>query len=218
MMEISGERECLDCGEQWSYFETRQIECPECGSIKSMSISESELDTASSRKNELDMSDLYTEFQTDFMNALTQAGDRSREYIASTGFIEGGELRPPMLRYVMAREIMEIADYIDLSLDTDISASEERYIIDLVKGVKSGDPPDKRPNSMNNHHYMAVAKTAEEYATELFKYFEQNSEDIPEGLEKARSLAKKTKATNGESADAKKSLRILRDLQRSLER
>jgi len=39
-MEIRGERECTDCGERWSYYETGDVACPACGSMQSVGVDE----------------------------------------------------------------------------------------------------------------------------------------------------------------------------------
>ncbi len=37
-MKIRGDRECKSCGTRWSYYETGNIDCPECGSVHSVGV------------------------------------------------------------------------------------------------------------------------------------------------------------------------------------
>jgi hypothetical protein len=39
-MKLRGRRECVDCGEHWSYFDTGEVECPVCGSVRSVALDE----------------------------------------------------------------------------------------------------------------------------------------------------------------------------------
>jgi hypothetical protein len=210
-MEIRGERECLDCGETWSYFETREPACPECGSLRSRSVEEAEEDTAGG----VETADLLTRFGGDFDAALEEAEDRCREYTSRAGFVEGGELLPPSPVYVMACEVKHVAaEFVGEREPTD---DEREYVVALVEGVEKGEPPstEGRPESLDAAHRRSVAETVEEYAVELSRYL--RSVDETDGrVEEARDLAKRTQATDGEADDAVEGLRLLRDVYEDL--
>jgi len=147
-MEIRGERECLDCGETWSYFETREPDCPECGSLRSRAVEDAEEDTGGA----VETGDLLTRFGSEFGDALSEAEDRCREYTSRAGFIEGGELLPPKPVYVMACEVKHVAaEFVGEREPTD---EERAYVVALVEGVEKGEPPapHERPDSLDAAH------------------------------------------------------------------
>lgn len=206
-MEIRGERECLDCGETWSYFETREPACPECGSLRSRAVEDADEDTTGA----VETGDLLTRFGGEFDAALGEAEDRCREYTSRTGFVRGGELYPPEPTYVMACEVKHIAaEFVGEREPTD---EEREYVVALVEGVETGDPPspDDRPESLDAAHNQAVAETVEEYAKELSGYLRGVGETDGR-VEEARDLAKRTQATDGSEDDAVEGLRLLRDV------
>ena len=210
-MEIRGERECLDCGETWSYFDTREPACPECGSLRSRAVEDADEDTGGA----VETGDLLTRFGGEFEEALEEAEERCREYTSRAGFVEGGELLPPEPTYVMACEVKHIAaEFVGAREPTD---EERAYVVALVEGVEKGEPPspDERPTSLDAAHNRAVAETVEEYAKEISSYL--RSVGKTDGrVEEARDLAKRTQATDGDSEDAVEGLRLLRDVYEEL--
>lgn len=213
-MEIRGERECLECGSTWSYFEIGSVECPECGSIRSRSISTPERDT--STVIGIDTDELVEELGTNFKDGLSDALESCRSYVTRQGFVEGGDLQPPEVRYVMACEVVEICEAFTTPDRQDISKEEKKYVVDLVRGLRNGNPPDERPESLDDYHNLAVARTVERYAKDVTRYARSNGLSVPSGVEDARSAAKRTKATLGREEDAVKGLRSLRDVYKEL--
>jgi hypothetical protein len=210
-MEIRGERECLDCGETWSYFETREPACPECGSLHSRAVEDAEEDTGGA----VETGDLLTRFGTDFEAALEEAEDRCREYTSRVGFVEGGELQPPSPVYVMACEVKHTAA--EFVGEREPTEEEREYTVSLVEGVEKGEPPgaDGRPSTLDAAHNRAVAETVEEYAVDLSRYLRSMGEGDGR-IEEARDLAKRTQATDGDADDAVEGLRLLRDVYEDL--
>jgi len=207
-MEIRGERECLDCGETWSYFETRDPECPECGSLRSRAIEDATEDTA----GEVEVEDIVTRFGGDFEGALRDTEEKCREYTSRAGFVEGGELQPPKAEYVMACEVKHAANEL-LRETREVTDAEHAYVVSLVEGLGGGEPPspDERPESLDTAHNLAVAETVEEYAKDITRYLRDR--ELSDGrVEEARDLAKRTQATDGTENDAVEGLRMLRDL------
>ncbi|MDY6765719.1 MAG: hypothetical protein SV377_08630 [Halobacteria archaeon] len=220
-MEISGERECLNCGATWNYLETRRIECPECGSVRSKSISDPEFDTtgrSNTEEGQLQVGDLFSELDTDLESALSEAEDRCRTYVSRHGFVEAGNLKPLTAKYMMACEVIEIADALVRPMRRDISQEERYYVTDLIRGLESGDPPDPddRPDSLREYHNLAVARVVEEYARELARYARGKKIDLPSEVDEARTKARRTQATEGAENDAVEGLRLLRDVYDSL--
>jgi uncharacterized Zn finger protein (UPF0148 family) len=91
-MKIRGERECTECGTQWSYYETGSVGCPACGSLRSVGLDDRtehtdlsvEFDLAPIR-NEID--DVSTDVLAD------RAREHANEYVRRRGFINAGDLR-----------------------------------------------------------------------------------------------------------------------------
>ncbi|MDY7082388.1 MAG: hypothetical protein SXQ77_08310 [Halobacteria archaeon] len=209
-MEIRGERECLDCGSTWSYFDTKSVE----------SVGGEEMDS-DSVLGELRMDDVIPRLGTEFEDALEDAEENCRSYVSRQGFIKGGELQPPSPRFVMACEIIEIADALLRPMRREITEDERLYVVDMIHGLKEGEPPapDERPESLDTYHNLAVARTVEDYAREVSRYVRNSSEkELPGEIEEARTKAKRTKATEGEEDDAVEGLRLLRDVYEEIEK
>ena len=210
-MEIRGERECLECGSTWSYFESREVCCPECGSIKSQSMSSPRMDNTT----DIDLvdSEVLGGLSDDLDSALSTLEERCREYTGKTGFVERGDLKPPSPRYVMACEVKQIAAIYDAN---QLTGDDRRYFVDLVHGLRDGEPPEKPSGELEYIHNTAIAETVRDYATEVERYARKRSVDVPGEMERARSLAKRTLATEGKENDAVEGLRLLREAQKKL--
>ncbi|MFB6284080.1 MAG: hypothetical protein ABEK59_09145 [Halobacteria archaeon] len=205
-MELRGERECLECGSTWSYFDSRQVCCPECGSIRSQSVSSPRMDSTS----DVDIvdSEVLTGIGENFDETLSELEERCRRYTSQTGFVEKGDLKPPTPRYVMACEIKHAATTRDAE---GLDEKSRRYVVDLVHGIRDGEPPDKTPSGLQETHNLAIAETVRDYSTEVERYARKRGVETPGEVERARSLAKRTLATEGVKDDAVEGLRHLRE-------
>ncbi|MFW5929232.1 MAG: DUF7117 family protein [Halobacteriota archaeon] len=198
-MEPSGERTCLECGETWS---ADRYACPECGSPRSQrGVPAPEFDVAELLEGGL-------------RQALGEAEERCREYTARHDFDDGDGVDELDVRYVMACEIKYLAAEL-LDHTREIDESERAYVVEMLRGVAEAEPPGERPKSLDAAHRLAVAEAVEDYGRALAAWCRERDlwdTDVGDAVERARTKAKRTRATEGSVDDAVEGLRLLRDV------
>jgi len=211
-MDVRGERECRECGAQWSYYETGSIRCPTCDSVRSRGVGERALHTDAGV--ELDLSEVRERAaDEDYREAARLARDTTRTFLAGRGFISGGELRPLGETYRRAAELRYVADGIErrLQLDDDVV---ERFLA-LLREEETGGPPA----ALRGAYGLAAADAADAYASEIRTWLEANQPDTdPTGaLERLREHVSRAEALDGEIAPetAEKLVAAARDIGRA---
>ena len=206
-MKIRGERECKNCGTRWSYYETGEATCPDCGSLRSVAVEEDRRRHTDSPA-ELDL--------TSQRNALAEGAgiddvaedveQDCRAYLRKRGFISGGDLLPLDDTYLAVQELRTaIADYsrdrrvgVERSVFDDEDA--ERYLLSLIRGAEDGERPgpDDVPDALAPARGLAYATGVEEYRDDVSTYFDD--EPDREGrrvLERIREQEKRFQALDG---------------------
>ena len=113
-MEIRGERECKDCGRRWSYFETGEIECPDCGSLRSVGTGSRARHTDG--HEDLELTDLVAEVDERPLSELAdEIGELYRSYLATRGFIRGGQLRALDDAYLVGPNVLIYTKFVNVS-------------------------------------------------------------------------------------------------------
>jgi uncharacterized Zn finger protein (UPF0148 family) len=212
-MEIRGERECTDCGTRWAYYETGTIECPECGSIKSVGIGERAKHTASPTELELGPAiDAVDEESPDSVADI--AVEQARAYLRTAGFVHAGELLPLSGTYLLAAELRRVGATLSRALQ--ISDDEELYFLSLLRGGADGERPvpEDVPTSLRAERGLAVAATAEAYVSDVRRLHEDPEQPVTEVLSSVRARYKRIEALDGDvdPAEAEAVVRALRDL------
>jgi uncharacterized Zn finger protein (UPF0148 family) len=172
-MRIRGERECKECGTRWSYYETGSVDCPSCGSLRSVGVEERKRHTDS--PVEIDLSSVRASVDSRPLHELTdEAKAACREYVRSRGFVRAGELQTLDDEYLVAVELLEVADLVGRSFDP--TEDEELYLLDLVGGVEAGNRPEPGnvPDSLRAARGLAYAKGVREYRRELRDWLEDD--------------------------------------------
>ena len=174
-MNVRGERECRDCGGRWSYYETGSIECPDCGSVRSVGLEgrATHTDTPAS----LDLAPHRDRFG-DARGTLPAEGVADlkrdlREYLRKRGFISGGELRPLDGTVIAARELLEAVDVYDrLREPTD---ADREYLLALLAGADDGERPaaTEVPGSMREARGSAAARIVSEYRDDFLTFLDE---------------------------------------------
>ncbi|MDY6780397.1 MAG: hypothetical protein SV760_07620 [Halobacteria archaeon] len=170
-MEISGERECLECGSRWSYFDTREVACPDCGSLRSKSVSGTKgFDTASSGETGPEGSGrggrreprderagseegAGTKDEGDPLNLSDLVPELGADFEGALSEIEErcrsytsrhGFVRGGELRPPEPRYVMacELKHAADILGREGATEDEREYVVDLIHGLNAGDPPD----------------------------------------------------------------------------
>ncbi|PSQ39391.1 hypothetical protein BRD13_03000 [Halobacteriales archaeon SW_5_70_135] len=176
-MRVRGERECRDCGRQWSYFETGAVECPACGSLRSVGRDERRQHTDA--PVDLDLTAARETAATDLRAALADARERCRAYVRRRGFVDAGHLRDLDDVYLAAAELAHAADAVDRGLRPEVSDAERIYLLGLLSGADAGDRPDVAdvPASLRSARGLAVANAVRDYRRELRDWLAARDED-----------------------------------------
>lgn len=174
-MKVRGERECQECGARWSYYETSSVECPDCGSLRSVGVDDRTAHTDAPAP--LDLSVHRAQFG-DAKGTLPEAGVDDlktdlREHARKRGFIRGGELLPLDDTYLAVRELLEAVDLYDRLRDP--ADSEREYLLALLAGADDGDRPatEAVPEPLREARGMAAARAVDEYRTDLLAFLDE---------------------------------------------
>jgi hypothetical protein len=199
-MRVRGRRECRDCGRGWSYYETGSVECPACGSLRSVGVDERTRHTdapvsldLSAHRRAVDagrLSDVASELKRDL-----------RGYRNRRGFIRGGELRPLDGTFLAATELLYAVDVLARADDAEVTDDEEFYLLDLLRGADAGERPAAAdvPESMRAARGLAVAEAVDDYRRETVAWLDDNPD--PEArrlLGTVSEYVKRTRALGGD--------------------
>jgi len=161
-MKIRGERECQACGTRWTYYETGNVSCPSCGSLRSVGVDERTEHTAA--PVEFDLTSVRgTVDERPMTEVATDAAEVAGEFVRQYGFVDAGELQPLATEFVAAQELLAVAREVKRTLH--LSEDEELYFLDLLDGADEGDRPNPMavPESLTPARGLAVAATIEAY-------------------------------------------------------
>lgn len=199
-MRVRGRRECQDCGREWSYYDTGDVACPACGSLRSVGIDDRTRHTAgpvafdlSAHRRTVEagaIDDVVDELKTD-----------CRAYVRRRGFIREGELVDLDDTYLAAAEL---AQAVDLYARTRSPTDEDRYyLLSLLRGADVGDRPDAAvvPASMRAARGLAYAEAVREYRRELLTWLDDVDRSHPaarRAVGTADAVAKRVRALQGD--------------------
>lgn len=200
-MKVRGERECKACSTRWSYYETGSVECPSCGSMRSVGVGERKQHTDAG--GDLDLSAARQASANEpTRRAATVAEDACRQYIQSRGFVSRGELLALDDVYVAAQELKHAAGIVEgrLSVDDDV----ERYVLSLLRGAEDGNrpPADAVPSDVQAARGLGAAAAVHAYLLDLREYVDDPDTDTPEDalacIERLREHEKRVQALDGD--------------------
>lgn len=216
-MRIRGERECQDCGTRWSYYETGSVDCPSCGSIRSVGVDERTKHTASSAS--LDLTAAREALERDrLQEAVEEAKTACRDYARSVGFVHAGELQELDDTFLAAQELIHAADLVGRSFSP--SEVEELYFLSLLQGADFGERPDPAdvPDSMHEARGLAVADAVDAYRNELRTFAVDPEPAVGRALETLADHVRRFRALEGDVPpdETETLVRIARDLGRYL--
>ncbi len=205
-MRVRGERECQDCGHRWSYFETGAVECPACGSLRSVGVDERRQHTDAAV--DLELTAARERAETDLPAALDAAAEECREYVRRRGFVRGGELRDLDDTYLAAAELVHAADLADRGMHADLDDAERIYLLALLQGADTGERPEPEgvPESLRAARGLAYADCVEDYRGELRDWLDDRGEsddarEVPAvrvALDGIEGLVTRTQALQGD--------------------
>jgi uncharacterized Zn finger protein (UPF0148 family) len=174
-MKFRGQRECQNCGARWSYYETGEVACPSCESLRSRGIDEPTEHTDAPVS--IDLSPARSMVESEGLSeALDDAMERCRKFVTRTGFIRAGEFQSLSDMYLAANELMYAARESLRSMRID--EEDEMYLLTLLRGTDTGQrpPPEEVPHSMRTARGLAAADAIEDYQNDLRTYLDEDSE------------------------------------------
>lgn len=177
-MEIRGERECKACGTRWSYYDTGDVACPECGSMQSVGVDDGrELHTTTPA--EFDLAEGRAAWENRPPDeAVEVVKSACREFARANGFVHGGDLVELDGRRVAAREL---ANAVDLAgRQRTRSDDEAYYVLELLRGADDGNrpPADRVPDAMRAARGLAAADVVERYRRDVREWLSATDRDV----------------------------------------
>jgi len=217
-MKIRGHRECRDCGHRWSYYETGEVACPDCGSMLSRGVDDRTRHTDSVATLDLDRHRStfgevpIEEFADDLKGTL-------REYRRRRGFVSGGRLLELDDTYLAAAELRHAIDV--YARRRDPTTDEELYVLDLLRGADAGERPgpDDVPASMAAARGLGDAESVDDYRTDAVVYLDDNPDPEARRLfGQLREQVKRVEALQGDVSpvEAESLVAATRDLWRGI--
>jgi uncharacterized Zn finger protein (UPF0148 family) len=226
-MKIRGERECKNCGARWSYYDTGEAACPDCGSLRSVAV-EDERRRHTDSPAEIDLTAHRTAIGegAEITDVADDVEEDCRAYLRKRGFLRGGELQPLDDTFLTVQELRAaIADYRRASrLGADRAADgddAERYLLDLLQGADRGERPEpgEVPNALAPARGLAYATAVEAYREDVATYLDDHpDEDGRRLMGRIRDQEKRLSALGGDMSPGtvESLVRACRDLGRYL--
>lgn len=222
-MEIRGNRECTECGTRWSYYDTGEIACPECGSLRSVGVdADRQLHTDSAVS--LDLIPIKDQLaDRPLADTAEETTDRCRAYIRKRGFIDGGELQELDETYLVASELRHAMGAYERSLsrgslDSAADDAEQRYLLSLLDLDRP--PADRVPDSLAPARGLAYADAVEAYRSDLLEWLDENDDypSVRTALGRLDDHVRRVEALDGtvEPATAERLVEIAREIGRYL--
>lgn len=186
-MKIRGERECSDCGTRWSYYETGDVHCPACGSVRSQGVGDRAAHTDGPAS--LDLTAAKSAIGDDSLDAAAAAAtDACRDYLAQRGFVDAGTLRDLDDAFLAAAELRHAASMVRSRLA--LSDPEEEYFLALVEGAADGNRPEASsvPRGMRAARGLGSAAAVRTYREDLRTWLDEHGGGGGDGSDDARSV------------------------------
>lgn len=225
-MEIKGERECTACGRRWSYYDTGEVACPDCGSLKSVG-RDAERKLHTDGPAELDLTPIAERLaDRPLSDIASETTDRCRSYVRQRGFIDGGELRELDETYLIASELAAAIGAYERSLssgslDPETDDEEQLHLFALLGRERP--PADEVPDSLASARGLAYARAVSSYREDVLAWLDADEESRPtvrRALGRLDDHLRRVEALDGGVAprDAERLVEIARDLGRAVEK
>ncbi|WP_254535006.1 DUF7117 family protein [Halomarina litorea] len=210
-MKVRGQRECTDCGTQWSYYETGTVECPNCGSLRSRGVDERTEHTDTPVT--FDLTPARNRVDDGLLDAAEEAAELCREFVRKTGFVHAGDLKPLSDTYLAAAELAAVTSSLRRAMRT--TDEEELYLLDLLRGADHGERPDPEsvPESLHAARGLAYAAAVDDYRDDVRTYLGEHPDSAASAaLQTVANHVRQIEALDGE-VDVRTTERVVRATQ-----
>ncbi|SDY10453.1 DUF7117 family protein [Halobellus clavatus] len=214
-MRVRGRRRCTECGHEWSYFETGEVACPDCDSLRSVGTGERQRHT--DNPVELDLSAHRNELEsvTDVGGIADGLKATLREYVRKRGFVSGGDLRTVDDTILAAAELLHAVDVFDRSREP--TESSRLYVLELLRGADKNErpAPDTVPESMADARGLAYAEILDAFCSDLGTWLDDHPDPAAARVrETLRTHVKRVDAVYGDVpvAESEALVRAAREL------
>lgn len=173
-MKIRGERECTECGTRWSYYETGNVSCPHCGTLRSVGLDDRTEHT--DLQIQFDLMPVRNAVDDSTTSELAErCRERSREYIRQRGFIKGGQLRGLDTTYLAAAELLHVADIV--ARERKLADRDELYFLSLLETADQDErlPEADVPHSLRAARGIAAANAIRDYRRDIRTWSEEQT-------------------------------------------
>lgn len=211
-MKLRGRRRCSECDHTWSYYDTASIECPECGSIRSVGV-DAERTEHTDQPVDLDLVSVRHKIEDRPLRDVAETTvSATREYLISRGFIHAGSLKPLDDTFLAAVVLKHVADEIRRSLR--VTDDAERYFLALLATADTGERPRDVPSSLRSAYGRAMGEAAAAYRRDLSTWLNDHPDQTARAsLATIRDIERRIAALDGDvpPADADKLIAALQD-------
>ena len=212
-MKVRGERECQSCGARWSYYETGQITCPECGSVRSVGLDDPTAHTAGTET--FDLTPIRADIDDVSLQRLAdRAAEEARAYVRDVGFVHAGELQALDETFLAANELRRVASTLGRVMH--LEDDEELYFLALLRGADQGErpAPGDVPETLYPERGLAVAASVDVYLSDLRRVFDERDPDADRVISSVTAHRKRLEALDGDvdPSEAEQLVRAVRDV------
>lgn len=223
-MEIRGNRECADCGARWSYYETGEVACPDCGSLRSVG-RDDERQLHTDGPATLDLSSAREALaDRPLVETADDVREQCRRYRRRRGFVREGELLDLDETYLVASELgIAIGEYDRTlssgTLDAATDDEEQLYLLSLLEIDRPS--ADRVPRTFESARGLAYARAVEEYRTDVLEWLDATDATEPavrSALERLEDHRRRVEALDGavDPTTAERLVEVAREIGRYL--
>lgn len=212
-MKVRGHRECQNCGTRWSYYETGEITCPECGAIRSVGLDEPSEHTDGTA--DFDLTGVRARLDEQPLREVADlAAEETRSYIRTRGFIDAGVLQELDDTYLAATELRRVGRTFSRLLQP--TEREELYLLSLLRGADAGDRPETTavPEAFFSERGLAIAASVDAYLGDVRRIADDRDSELDRALSTLRTHHKRLEALDGNVPpdESERLVRAVRDI------
>jgi uncharacterized Zn finger protein (UPF0148 family) len=191
----------VDCGEEWSYYDTGTVTCPTCGSVRSVS-TDDDRQFHTDAPVDLDLVDARADVGTrPLREVAADVEETTLAYVSARGFVHAGELRPLDETVVAASQLRHVASNIRQSIETPDEAARAHFLA-LLSGAPDGERPEDVPEALWGPYGLALADVVDRYRSEAVDWLDDADRPALPALETIRDHVTRIEALEGEVAPA----------------